>query len=390
MATESKRIKSQVSKNSSFKTALILGGGGARAAYQVGVLKAISELTPSQANNPFPIICGTSAGSINAIALASNAKDFHEGIQKIVKVWSNFELNHVFHVDSKHLFGRIAAWFWGHLGFGNWRKGPGSILDNTPLRKLLKNYISFERIDEALETGDLHAYCLTACSYTSGESTTFFDGDASIENWIRTHREGKREKMSIDHLMASAAIPILFESVKIGDEYFGDGSMRQASPISPALHLGADKILIIGLRKESELGLQEPPQYRPSLGQISGYVLDTLFLNSLQADVERMERLNRILHDEVDSSNGKFKEIEHLLINPSQDIADIAQKYYQDLPKPFRMALTFLGINKGNSRRFVSYLMFTKAFCSELITLGYDDAMRKKEELTEFLSPAVE
>lgn len=367
------------------KTALILGGGGARAAYQVGVLKAISEFVSPECKNPFPIICGTSAGSINAIALASNAKNFHQGIQKIVHVWSNFELGHVFYVDARHLFGRIAAWFWSHLGFGNWRKGPGSILDNSPLRKLLSNYISFERIDEALDNGDLHAYCLTACSYTSGESTTFFDGDPSIEEWIRTHREGKREKMNIDHLIASSAIPIIFESVKIGQEYFGDGSMRQASPISPALHLGADKILIIGLRKESELGIGEPPKHRPTLGQISGYVLDTLFLNSLQADVERMERLNRILEKDISNEDGDFKEIQHLLINPSQDIADIAKKHYRDLPRSFRLALNFIGLNKGNSRRLVSYLMFTKAFCSELIDLGYNDAMQQKDQLSEFL-----
>lgn len=368
------------------KTALILGGGGARAAYQVGVLKAIAELTPKTETNPFPIICGTSAGSINTVALASNAKNFHLGVKKIIEVWSNFELHHVFYVDAKHLFGRIARWLWSHIGFGNQHEGPGSILDNSPLRKLLENYISFERIDTALQDGDLHAYCLTACSYTSGESTTFFDGDPSIKEWLRTHREGVKQKMSIDHLMASSAIPILFESVKIGREHFGDGSMRQASPISPALHLGAEKIFIIGLRKETELGCSEPPKYRPSLGQISGYVLDTLFLNSLQSDVERMERLNHLLQNDVNNQDGTFKKVEHLLINPSQDIADIAKKYYQNLPRSFRLTLTFIGINKGNSRRFVSYLMFTKEFCNELINLGYQDAMEQKDTIQHFLN----
>ena len=372
--------------NTKQKTALILSGGGARAAYQVGVLKAISEFLSDQSDNPFPIICGTSAGSINAIALASNANNFHQGVQKITHVWSNFELGHVFHVDAKHLFGRIAHWIWSHVGFGNWRKGPGSILDNSPLRKLLSNYINFERIDEALENGALHAYCLTACSYSSGESTTFFDGDASIENWTRTHREGKREKMSIDHLMASSAIPLIFESVKIGHEHFGDGSMRQASPISPAFHLGADKILIIGLKKEKDTDVVEK-KHRPSLGQISGYVLDTLFLNSLQSDVERMERLNRILSENTDNQDSKFKKVEHIIINPSEDIADIANKYHHELPKCFKLALSFIGINKGNSRRFVSYLMFTKKFCSELIELGYNDALRQKDQLTGFLRP---
>ena len=375
------------SDNSKKKIALMLGGGGARAAYQVGVLKAIAELIPEEATNPFPIICGTSAGSINAIALASNAKNFQHGIEKIVHVWSNFELKQVFHVDARHLFGRIAHWAWSHIGFGNWIKGPGSILDNSPLRELLSQYISFQRIDEAIESGDLHAYCLTACSYTSGDSVTFFDGDPSIQNWERTRRNGRREKLNLEHLMASSAIPILFESVKIGQDHFGDGSMRQSSPISPALHLGAEKILVIGLRKETELGLNEPPKHPPSLGQISGYVLDTLFLNSLQSDVERMERLNNILEEQQNSQDSKFKKIEHFLINPSQDISDIAKIHYSDLPKCFKMALTFLGVNKGNSRRLVSYLMFTKTFCNELIELGYRDAMQQKDQLINFIHP---
>ncbi len=367
------------------RTALLLSGGGARAAYQVGVLKAVAEIIPEGCKNPFPIICGTSAGSINTVALASNAANFHLGVRKIISVWANFQLNHVFYADSKNLIKRISLWLWTHIGFGKWHKGPSSILDNTPLRKLLTKYISFERIDKSIESGDLHAYCLTACSYTSGESTTFYDGDESIEDWIRTHREGKREKMNLDHLMASSAIPVIFPSMKIGNEYFGDGSMRQSSPISPALHLGANKVLIIGLRKESELGLKEPPKYRPSLGQISGYVLDTLFLNSLHSDIERMERVNRILTDKGEATQDRLRKVQHLVISPSEDIANIATKYYKTLPKGFRMALSFLGMNRGNSRRFISYLMFKDEFCQELIELGYKDAMSQQEELAKFL-----
>ena len=369
---------------SEHKTALILSGGGARAAYQVGVLKAIAEIVPEGNANPFPIICGTSAGSINTVALASNADNFHLGVKKIINVWSNFQLNHVFHVDSKYLFGRILWWGWSHLGFGKWYKGPGSLLNNQPLRTLLNEHISFKRIDKSIKNGDLHAYCLTACSYTSGESTTFFDGNSNIKEWVRTDRQGKRKKMRIDHMIASSAIPVVFESVKIGNEYYGDGSMRQISPISPAIHLGANKILIIGLRREDKTSKVESPECQPSLGQISGYILDTLFLNSLQSDVARMERMNKLLKL-ADKKNDKLKVVEHLLINPSKDIADIAIKHYKKLPLGFRIALTFLGINKGNSRRFVSYLMFTEKFCQELITLGYEDAMKRKDDLHQFL-----
>lgn len=372
-------------QNPNRRTALILGGGGARAAYQVGVLKALAEIIPPTRDNPFPIICGTSAGSINTVALASNASDFHLGVKRINEVWANFELHHVFYADAKHLLKRISHWAWTNLGPGTWHKGPSSILDNQPLRKLLANYIDFSKIDTAIENGDLHAYCLTACSYTSGESTTFFDGAPQIENWLRTHREGQREKMNIDHLMASSAIPVVFPSVKLGKEHFGDGSMRQISPISPALHLGAEKILIIGLRMEKELGLPEPPRRRPTLGQISGYVLDTLFLNSLYSDIERMERINRTLLEGREQNSDGLKVVEHMVVTPSEDIANIAKRHYQELPKSFRLALKFLGMARGNSRRFISYLMFTRSFCQDLIALGHKDAMAQKDALIEFM-----
>jgi len=367
------------------RSALLLGGGGARAAYQVGVLKAIAEMVPEGCPNPFPIICGTSAGSINTVALASNASNFHQGIAKILGVWSNFELHHVFYADGKNLFKRIAHWAWANLGPGDRHKAPSSILDNQPLRELLDEYIDFNNINKSIDNGELHAYCLTACSYTSGESTTFYDGSPEIKDWQRTHREGVREKMSIDHLIASSAIPVIFPSVQLGNEHFGDGSMRQISPISPALHLGAEKILIIGLRMEKELGLPKPPKHRPSLGQISGYVLDTLFLNSLQSDIERMERMNRTLKQGNDGTEENLKVIEHFVISPSEDIANIAMKHFLELPKSFRVALKFIGMAKANSRRFISYLMFTKTFCQELIDLGYKDAMSQQQELIEFL-----
>lgn len=187
--------------------------------------------------------------------------------------------------------------------------------------------------------------------------------------------------------MASSAIPVVFPSVKLGDEFFGDGSMRQISPLSPAIHLGANKILIIGLRSESQLGVREPAQHRPSLGEISGYILDTLFLNSLHADVERMDRINRTLTNNP-TTEEPLSVIDHLIISPTEDIAEIARKHYKKLPGNFRMALTFLGLNRGNSQRLISYLTFTGDFCQELIKLGYKDAMAKRDEVTVFLESA--
>ena len=255
---------------------------------------------------------------------------------------------------------------------------------------MLKRTINLDRAQQSLNEGHLHAYAITACSYSTGESTTFFEGATSIKDWQRTLRDGKRTAITHAHLMASSAIPVIFPSVQIGDEHFGDGSMRQGSPISPALHMGADKILIVGLRLETSDNdtLENTPP--PTLGQIAGYVMDTLFLNSLRSDLERMERINRTLKRNIKSQRtedetGELKVIDHLLISPSKDIANIAQTHYRDLPRSFRLALKFLGMNQHNSRRLISYLMFTPNFCQELIELGYKDAMRAREQIVHFI-----
>ena len=383
-----KKSNSSDKNNPNSRSALLLSGGGARAAYQVGVLKAIAEMLPEGDPFPFSIICGTSAGSINTIALASNMSNFHTAVDKVHDVWSNFKLSHVFYADTKNLFKRIVNWAWTNIGFGRNDDCPSSLLDNAPLRQLLTQHINFDKISASIDSGDLHAYCVTACSYSTGESTTFFDGNRSINDWQRSNRQGRRSKMNLDHLMASSAIPVVFPSVKIGWEYFGDGSMRQTTPISPALHLGADKILIIGLRQEENKTPFEEQRGHPSLGNIAGYVMDTLFLNGLNADLERMNRVNRILESGNSKAGELFRKINYLIINPSSDISRIAQEYYTDLPKSFRIALMFLGMRKANSQRFISYLMFTKRFTQKLIDLGYRDAKARRQELCEYLEIA--
>lgn len=371
---------------SSDKTGLLLSGGGARAAYQVGVLKAISELCPNQKENPFHLISGTSAGSINAVALASHEGSFKEAVSRIDGVWSNFELHHVFKADARCLLGRILKWFTSRiLPFGIGGSTPPSMLDNTPLRELLDKNIDFDGISRQIESGNLGALSLNTSSYTNGESITFFDSAHKVEEWSRAYRAGIEQKITLDMLMASSSIPVLFPPVKIGNEYYGDGSMRQTSPLSPLVHLQAKKIFIIGVRKRaSEPHLETKKSVYPSMARIAGYVMDTLFLNSLDSDIERLCRINAMT-DKLPAKHNKFSRIEHLIISPSEDLAEIAASMFHTLPHSFRWGLKLLGMNKGGNRKFVSYLMFNKPFCRRLIDLGYKDAMDRQSEIMEFL-----
>lgn len=370
------------------KTGLLLSGGGARAAYQVGVLKAISDLCPHQPDNPFHLISGTSAGSINAVALAAHEGSFQESVSRINDVWANFELHHVFKSDTKCLLSRILKWFSSRIvPFGLGGLAPPSLLDNSPLRELLDENIDFDGISRQLVSGKLGALSLNTSSYTSGESITFFDSAHKTEEWNRAYRSGVEQKISLDMLMASSAIPVLFPPVKINDEYYGDGSMRQTSPLSPLVHLKAKKIFIIGVRKRT-CGpgdcLKEEAVY-PSMARIAGYVMDTLFLNSLDSDIERLCRINAMT-DKIPPRKNNFSRIEHLIISPTEDLAEIAAEMFDTLPASFRWSLKLLGMNKGNNRKFVSYLMFNKPFCRRLIDLGYKDAMDRQNEIMEFLN----
>ena len=373
------------SKEKKSKIGLLLSGGGARAAYQVGVLRAIAELYPANSNAPFSVISGTSAGSINAVALAGYDGNFCEKVNRIIEVWANFEIHHVFKSDISCLIGQMFKWSTSTiLPFGFGGKHPASLLDNQPLRELLINRIDFDHIQESIDSGELDALSVNASSYSSGQSVSFFQANSSVKEWGRAFRCGVRKNITIDTLMASSAIPVIFPAIKLGDEYYGDGSMRQNTPISPALHLGAEKILAIGVRSKKPNTIIKKEVKRPSISQISGFIMDTLFLNSMDSDMERLERIND-LNSAIPEKNRKFRNIEHLVIYPSEDIGEIAENLFETLPRSFRLALTFLGIRKDNSSRLTSYLMFNKQFCSTLIELGYADAMRRRLEIENFL-----
>lgn len=283
-----------MTNNNDSKLGIVLTGGGARAAYQVGVFKAVADILPHKAPNPFNIICGTSAGAINAASLACYSADYRDAVRRILMIWANFQAEHVFRTDILGISRIGARWLSSMMLGGLGKNNPNCLLDRTPLRALLTRYIKPEGIQKAVDNGHIHAVSITVSGYTSHQSVSFYHGHPSIESWSRSRRLGSPSPITIDHLMASSAIPFLFESVKVHREFFGDGSMRQIAPISPALHLGADRILVIGNRQEDNVQadrIKNPPH--PTLGQIAGHALDSIFLDSLEADLERLQRINR-------------------------------------------------------------------------------------------------
>jgi NTE family protein len=374
------------------KTALVLPGGGARGAFQVGVLKAIAEILPRSSSNPFQIISGTSAGAVNAVVLASRAHKLRSAVAELEQVWGHFRCHHVYKTDHLTMLKSSLHWL-ASVVLGGFLVGtPKSLLDNAPLRELLSRNVRFPRIQDAIEAGHLEALAITAAGYASARSTTFFEALDSLEGWERTRRLGERTDLNLDHIMASIAVPMVFPPVKIGDEYFGDGAMRQATPLSPAVHLGANRILVIGIRDETggrEAGADEES---PSFAQIAGYMLDTLFMDGLYSDLERITRVNELIDgvpgEERRQSLRPMRPIDTMLIVPSEDLRFMAHRHRKELPLAIRGLLRGIGGNKPEENRLLSFLLFEKAYTRELIQLGYNDAMKVKDELRDFVTGA--
>jgi NTE family protein len=371
------------------KTALILTGGGARAAYQAGVLKAIRELLPDARRNPFPILCGTSAGAINAASLAVWAEDFGTGVDHLTAIWENFRAGHVYRADPLGIGVAGARWL-AALGFG-WltHRAPRSLLDNSPLRQLLAERLDFTRIQQAIEVQALHSVSITCSGYTTGQSISFFQGRADLEPWHRSQRIGAHVRLTLDHLMASSAIPFIFPAVRINREWFGDGSMRQIAPISPAIHLGADKILVIGAGRMSAETPRPQSEIYPSLAQIAGHALSSIFLDSLSVDLERMTRINHTLtmipEDVRRTKNSLLRPIDVLVIAPSARLDVLAAKHARALPWPVRGLLRGIGAMNRRGGALTSYLLFEQAYTRSLIDLGFGDTMARASEVRDFL-----
>lgn len=389
------------------RTALMLTGGGARAAYQVGVLQAIAELRricgEQHSPNPFPIIGGTSAGAINAAALACGSDQFERTVDTIADVWSNFHADQVYRADSLSMFRTGAKWV-TLLSLGwliaKWRRvKPKSLLDNSPLAELLNSLVPLERLPALVRQGHLHALAVTASSYSSGEHITFYDGSDELQPWTRSQRRGLRDKISHTHLLASSAIPFVFPAMPLQlggvTSYFGDGSMRQAAPIAPAIHLGAQRVLVVGagrLHEPQRPGTLPTTGQYPTVAQIAGHALANIFLDALSVDVERIRRINQTLSlvppEMRQASN--LRPVDLLLISPSQRLDNIAAQHIDELPATVRSLLGGVGVSSEaadvKGAALASYLLFEPGYTGALMALGRADTMRQRAELCRFFA----
>jgi NTE family protein len=356
---------------------LVLTGGGARSAYQVGVLKGIADLLRRGSACPFPIITGTSAGAVSAIALASDAAHFRRSVFAIERVWRDFRVHQVFKADAVSMLRSGLHWFLAFLTGGWLVQPPHSLFDNSPLWELLRTHLHFDGIPRSLYKTHLHAIGISATCYGDADSVTFFAAEPGAEPWKRVYRKGVRATLTLDHLMASLAIPFLFRPVLLNEAYYGDGAMRQTSPLSPAILLGAKRLLIIGVNDPAPTGARPPrPPIEPTFSQMFGFMLDSLFMDTMNASLERVNRYNE---------SADMQPIDTLVIMPTRDVNEVARRHVDELPRALRTLLRALGAHNSPNSLLLSYLLFERGFTRELIEMGYQDAKARSGEIRDFL-----
>ncbi len=366
------------------KIALVLQGGGARGAYQIGALKAVAEITRRK-RSPFQIVCGSSVGAINAAPFAASSGDIQHGIRHLERLWRGLHCGKVYDARGLTLFGTSARWVWtllfGHLG----AEAPAALLDNAPLGRLLEREFNRRHIVGAIRSGVLHALCITASSYDEGKAITFFEGAPELRNWERARRRGVRADIGPRHLLASSSLPFAFAPVRVGDRFFGDGSLRLTAPLSPAIHTGADRIMIIAAR-DNRPDQPDPAAASPTFGEMIGHALDILFNDNLDSDHERLSRINHTLSLLTDEARSQtpLRNIDTLMLSPSHDLRSIASRYQHELPRAIRLMMRSVG-SWGSDGRLVSYLLFEAGYIGALIDLGHDDTMARADEIREFL-----
>jgi NTE family protein len=368
------------------RAGLVLTGGGARAAYQVGVVKAVRDILGNPERNPFPILCGTSAGAINVASLAAYADDFKRAVGNLIEFWENMRCEHIYRTDSWSILKSGMRWLGAMMLLS--RHNPVSLLDNAPLRDMLERTLPFERIQQHIDSGALYAVSVTASGYTTGQSVSFFQGGSGLEGWERNQRIGAAVALKLDYLLASSALPFIFPAVKVHREYFGDGSVRQIAPISPALHLGADRVLVVGTGRQASDASRARSNIYPSLAQVAGHALNSIFLDGLSVDLERMERINRTVRlippEKLAESHLPLRPVRILFISPSQPIERIAARFVHEMPPMVRFVLRPTGAMNRSGSNLASYLLFEEPFCRTLIDLGYQDTASRESEVRAF------
>jgi NTE family protein len=369
------------------KLAVVLSGGGARGAYQVGVLRGVSDVLQKQGINPdVRIYTGVSAGAINASFMAANAEDFHLGVRRLTDLWSKLTSEQVFASDALHM-GKIAVTWATELGFGALTgTTPGkALLDTSPLKKLLTENLDVPKIGQNIRDGNLDALALTAVDYSTSNSITFVNGVDGTPSWSKSRRRSEKASIGVDHVMASSAIPMLFPPAYVGDRWFGDGCVRNSHPCASALYLGADRLLIIGVRRRGMTADDTralKAEKAPSVARVINLLLNAVLLDGVELDVERMERVNEFVRrvPEEHRKNLNLKSVEYAMISPSADIGEIAAGKSSRLPRLIRYLLKGLGSIEDASE-IVSYLLFDPLFCSQLIEIGREDAHRNEAEI---------
>lgn len=367
------------------KLGLVMTGGGARAAYQVGVVRAIYEILKKD-SHLFDIITGNSAGAINSTYLAASAKDWDVATMNLMALWKRIKPQNVYDLRARTISELGMKWLGGTMLGGLTTSGShiNHFLDTTPLRNLLKREIDFHHIQQNIDDKTLNGVALSTTNYNSGSNVIFYQGDVDISEWSRTDRFSKRQELNLDHLMASAAIPFFFPPVQVGDSFYGDGCIRQTTPLSPAIHLGADKIIAIGVRyphnQQRMQDLAFSPFKNPTLGQITGVMMNAIFLDSLESDVERMMKVNELIRE----GHKEFKSIPILMIRPSRDLGKMTEKLNSELPATLRYLLKGIGVSDKEGLDLLSYLAFDQSYTVPLMDLGYEDTLKLKSEIEDF------
>ncbi|HXJ37587.1 MAG TPA: patatin-like phospholipase family protein [Candidatus Eisenbacteria bacterium] len=379
MVTASKRAR----------TALVLSGGGARGAYQVGVLRGLFEQGfLGRERSGIDVFVGSSAGSINSAALAAHADDFEAGITRLERVWRGMHPSHVYRTDAASL-GRIGLrWAWD-LSFGGATRDvqPKALLDTSPLRALLTQHLPLSRIGEHVAAGRLDALAIVATDLHTSSGVIFLDGSADLPSWTRRRWRIERTAIAVDHLLASSAIPIFFPSVAIDGRHYGDGSIRNTAPLSPAINLGAQRIIAIGVSGPPPPSLAPGPVEVPTVAQIAGVLLDAVMLDAIEVDVEHSERVNAsvVTYPVIGTGDG-FRRIDVLWLRPSVLVRELASELADRIPPAVRYLLRGLG-SEAQITELASYLLFDEAFCGRLLDLGREDVAADRDRIARFFAP---